>query len=343
MPIHQLTSTDAFVVFDLDGAEAAGVVRSAPKILVNGAKDLARSRTYAFATVEMRRGGASAGINAAPDDRVRAIAAFVEELTPMVAEGTLALEPAKGVEAPALAALAAADGRHPVAATEHRGDPLATHLAGLGPVLAADEVLGGLEGRTVAIEGFAAAGPAIADAAVDRGARVVAVATGAGSVSDPQGLDPVELRAGWARAGDALVGEDAEAREKIFGTDADVLFAGSRMGAIDHTTAEGLSVRVVVPHDPIPYTARALAVMGRAGITAVPDFVPTAAPLLAWWPPMADPTPDAVVAAVTDAVVAALDETLGHDEGGFLGACYRAEAFLATWRASLPFGRPLAS
>ncbi len=343
MPIHQLETTDAFVVVDLDGAPAAGVVRSAPKILVSGAADLARSRTYAFATLEMKRSGASAGINAEPDDRASAIAAFVAEVAPLVADGKLALDAAKGVDPDALAELTAADDRHPGARAEHRGDALAVHLAGLGPVVAADTVLGGLNGRTVAIEGFGATGPALADAAADRGARVVAVATGAGCWADAGGLDPGELRGRWTEMGAALVGEGAEAAAKIFGVDADVLFCGSKMGAIDHTTAGGLTARVVVPHEPLPYTARALAFMGRAGVVAVPDFVATAAPLLAWWPGEADPAPGAVVETATVAITAAVDETRAHPDGGFLGACHRAEAFLGSWREVLPFGRPLAS
>ena len=31
-----------------------------------------------------------------------------------------------------------------------------------------------------------------------------------------------------------------------------------------------------------------------------------------------------------------------HDDGPLLAGCYRAEAFLSTWRDELPFGRPLA-
>ena len=84
MKIHKLSSVDAFLAIDLDGAPAAGVVRSAKKILQGGAKDMARELTYTFAAFEMQRGGVSGGINALPDDRDTAVAAFVEELAPMV-------------------------------------------------------------------------------------------------------------------------------------------------------------------------------------------------------------------------------------------------------------------
>ena len=68
MTIEKLASTDAFIVFDLDGVPGAGIVRAAPKILVDGATLLARSLTYRFASFERQVSGASAGINAAPDD-----------------------------------------------------------------------------------------------------------------------------------------------------------------------------------------------------------------------------------------------------------------------------------
>ena len=342
MSIHKLTSTNAFVAFDLEDAPAAGIVRSAPKILQGGATDLARSLTYAFATLEMKRGGASAGINAKPDERADAIAAFVSEVTPMAADGGLVLDAAKGVPAEALAPLQAVDGRSELAASDHGADTLATHLAGLGPVTSAATVTGGLDGKQVAIEGFGAAGPALAEAAAAQGATVVAIATTAGAEIDADGLDPTALRERWVEHGDAMVGDDADPAWEIFGVTADVLFAGSKMGAINHETAGKLGASAVVPHAPLPFTARALAVMQRAEVIAVPDFVSTAAPLLAMWAET-EATADAVIAAAGDTVKRVIDEAAEHSDGLFLGACHRAETFLRSWRDELPFGRPLAS
>ena len=103
--IQKLTSTDGFIAFDLDDAPAPGIVRSAPKILVDGATLLARSLTYRFASFERQVGGASAGVNAAPDGRAAAVAAFVAEIEPLVRDGRLLVEPAKGVSADDLAPL----------------------------------------------------------------------------------------------------------------------------------------------------------------------------------------------------------------------------------------------
>jgi glutamate dehydrogenase (NAD(P)+) len=345
--LQKLSSTDAFVVIDLDGAPATGVVRAAPKILQGGAEDMARSLTYAFAAHGFRRSGASAGINATPDTLDDAVAAFVAELLPQIADGTLAIEAAKGVDPEALAELTAADDRSELAAAAVDVDgigsvTLADHLAGLGPVLAAAKVLGGLDAKRVVIEGFGDTGAILAAAAVARGATVVAVSTAKGAMVDDNGLDPATLAAAWAESGDAMVGDDADPAWKVFATPADVLFCGSKMGAVDHQTAERLKAATVVPHAPLPYTAKALAVMGRADIVAVADFIPTGAPIHAWYPDGAA-TPDAIIAAATTSIESALDHALGHEHGPFLGACMRAEEFLRTWRDSLPFGRPLAS
>ncbi|WP_419849321.1 hypothetical protein [Candidatus Poriferisocius sp.] len=295
MPIEKLDTVDAFIVFDLaDAPESVGVVRSARKILPSGATDLARSMTYAFATFEMRRSGASAGINAVDDDRADAVAKFAAEIAPMVTSGRFMPEPGTRVPRTALAPLAGVDPRAAV------GD-LADQATVAGAVAAAAQASGGLDGRTVAIEGSEPICDALAIAVEEQGGTMV-----------------------------EMNGQ------------ADVLFAGSKMGAIDHTVAEQINVNTLVPYSPIPVTARALAILGRAGTTVVPDFIATAGPLFAWWP-SGDPTPEAITADAAAKITASLEEIADHPDGLFLAAAYRAESFLATWQDSLPFGRPLAS
>ena len=98
MRLHKFGDVDAFVALDLAGAEAAsGPVRWARKILQGGAKDLARSQTYTYAALQMRRSGASAGISAEAPGRAEAVAGFVAEAAALVAEGTYLPDAAKGV------------------------------------------------------------------------------------------------------------------------------------------------------------------------------------------------------------------------------------------------------
>ncbi|MBT5139440.1 MAG: hypothetical protein HOM37_10350, partial [Acidimicrobiaceae bacterium] len=160
MRIHKFSSTEAFIAIDLEGAEASsGPVRWARKVLQGGAKDLARSQTYTYAVLGMARGGASAGIPAEGPDRGTAIEAFVAEAGELVASGMYLPDAAKGVARDELASLAADDPRDTA-----RIGTFADHCEGLGAAVVAEKTVGSLDGRSVAIEGFGAAGPALAAA-----------------------------------------------------------------------------------------------------------------------------------------------------------------------------------
>lgn len=337
--VQKLESTDAFIVFDLDDApHSIGVARLAPKILVDGATLLARSTTYLFATFEQQAGGASAGINVkAGDDRDAAIAAFVAEVAPLVEAGTFLPEPGKGLAAEHFAPLRAVDPRTGF-------DPAAARaLVGVSAAAAAARA-GGLDGRRVAIEGIDASAAPIIREVTAGGGRIVAVGSAKGSAADPGGFDPDALAAAVSERGaDAIEGLGGEqgAVPAVFAADADVVFAGSKVGVIDHDVAATITATTVVPTGPVPVTAKALAVLRRAGIVVVPDFVSTCGPVFAMFPE-AGATTDQIRDIVVEQVDAVLDEVLAHDDGPLLGACYRAEAFLGTWQDTLPFGRPLA-
>jgi glutamate dehydrogenase/leucine dehydrogenase len=158
--VQKLESTDGFLLFDLEGAErSAGVARLAPKVLNDSAELLARSVTYTFATFGLRVGGVSAGINAKPEGREDAIAAFIDEVKPLVAKGALTLSASTGLSDADLAALGT--------------DPPDPALTAHGAIAAAETTLGTLDTKTVAIIG---AGPVADTAKVtasDKGATVV--------------------------------------------------------------------------------------------------------------------------------------------------------------------------
>lgn len=338
--IQTLESTDAFVAIDLEETVSSGPVRWARKILQGGAQDLARSQTYTYAALGIQRGGASAGISAEAADRAAAVKAFVDEAAGLVESGTYLPDPAKGVSEEDLAPLRQSDPRNTSALS---GDaPMAVVCEAAGATAAADAAVG-LEGRSVAIEGFADSGPALIEAVTARGAKVVAIATTTGSVS-VDGIEAEALGEAWAAHGPDLVSEIGEPDPawKIFTSGAEVLFAGSKMGAVDHDTAGRLDgVVALVPIGRLPFTAKALAVFRRAGVAALPDFVTLAGSTLAVW---AEPSETAAaVRSQVEATVGSLTrEAMTAADGPFLGACYAAESFLRTWQDTLPFGRPLA-
>lgn len=328
MPIQTLDGTDAFIVTDLPGAPATGVVRVARKVLTSSATDLARSITYSFAVFGIQRGGASAGVNADGDKVPAAQEAFLAAVRPLVADG-LHLDPGKGFDPAAMAVLGDVDTRNPL-----RGSPAVTAA---GVVAAIEAALGPLEGKRVAIEGVDA-GPvpaAVAAAVSTRGASIVAASTAGEAVFHPEGLPAAEL-------GTRPLGElgEADKAHKLWGAAADVVVCGSKPGVLTHQGTPFVRADALVPWGPAPLTTKALIELERAGVTVLPDFVSAAGGLLAGY---ADGDEATVTAEVAQRIGALVGELHGHAEGPFVGACLRAEDFLRTWQDQLPFGRPLAA
>lgn len=337
--MHRFESVDGFIAFDLaDAPVSVGVTRLAPKILVDGAYLLSRSTSYQFAAFERQVGGASAGLNAKPDERAQAIEGFVAEASVLVQEGRWCTDAGRGLSADDLAPLRAVDGRSELY-WEH-----GARLTAVGVATAAEVAGGGLEGRRVAVEAVDGAFPALVAALVERGATVVGVGSTAGYVDLSAGLDAATAAEAWSAHGPALVGElgaEAAGAAGLFAADADVLFVGSKAGVLDHELAERVTARAVVPCGPVPVTAKALAQLRRQGVQVVPDFVATAGPIFAMWPADGATAAQVEIEAVA-AITAVLGEVLDHADGPLLAACYRAESFLRTWQEKLPFGRPLA-
>ncbi len=342
--IHKFSTTEAFVAIDLNGVEASsGPVRWAKKVLQGGAKDLARSQTYTFAVLGMKRGGASAGISADGPDRDAAIEAFVAEAAGLVADGTYLPDAAKGISETDLAPLREADERD--TARLGGGSPsFIDRCDGLSAAAAAHHASSGLAGKAVAIEGFGANGGALAAAAAERGAKITAVSTTTGTVVSSSGFEAQALIDGWAAAGPDLVNELGEVGHamSIFGSGADVFFVGSKMGVVDHEVAAQMeAASAVVACGRIPLTARALAVLRRGGVAVPADFISLAGSTLALWGD-SNRSEAEIFAGINEDIGDMTAEFKAHDDGPFLAACFEAESFLQTWQDELPFGRPLA-
>lgn len=283
--VIQLESTDAFVIVDLEDAErAAGIVRCARKILTDGAVNLARHATYAFAIAGVQASGASAGINADGESRDAAVAAFAAEY-----RGAARLSAGKGVSSHELAGLP--DDRS--AAARER----ARELEVAGIIATINALTDGIAGQTIVVD------------------------------TSDQTLTTALLEAGATMPKGAAID-----------TPSDVLVVGSKVGAIDHENITSVKAPVLVASAPLPVTTRGLAAAARRGITVAPDFVTLVGPYQAAWPEDSGVDP---VEATRQLVRDTIEGLRDHPAGLVLGACERAEAFLASWRSELPFGRPL--
>lgn len=170
--ITKLTSADGFVVVDAEGAaRSSGVVRWAKKVLQDGAVNLARHRTYAYAAMGIEAGGASAGVNSLPDGRSDALAGFLADAP---ASG-VRFDAGKGVTADDLAPLAAADDRSPLRLEG------ADALEAAGLVAALTATVGDLSGLRIALEAPPPGGTELTALLTAAGATVTEV--------DPGSLD----------------------------------------------------------------------------------------------------------------------------------------------------------
>ncbi len=335
MPIHKLESVNAFIARDFEPeVPAIGIVRNAPKILQGGAKELARAQTYQCALFELEIAGHSGGISAAGEHRAAAVAEFVNQVLPEVTTGALMVDAGKGIRVGEFAALTSADSRNPLCA-----DP---SIAAASVVACADAVRP-LRGATIGIESVDVAGAHLVQKLAAKGAVITAVSTSAGSIVQPAGFAPQALV-------DAIESNDSDAVHalsdevgpafKLMGSPCDVLFIGSKIGVLDHSGAPHVKASLVVPYGPIPYTTKGAIMLGRQQVTVLPDLVSTAGSLLAGQSDITDA--ETLEQVVTQRVAALAKDLVTSEHGAILEACHRAEKFLNTWRAELPFGRPFA-
>ena len=355
--VVELGSVPGFVVFDLPGAPlSAGGTRLAPDVSVAEVAVLARSMTYKFAALGERVGGAKAGVRGDPADRTgkaELMARFCAEVRPLTDAGRFLTGPDMGTAEEDFAPLRERRASPAAIRAVVAGVPFEDLLTGYGVAVAAETALGrgtegskGLDGRSVAIEGFGKVGGGVAREFGRRGGRVAAVSTVAGCVADPSGLDVGRLLALRRTHGDACVlryGRPVLPPHQLFTeVNADVLVPGTRPGTIDAQTARSLppGVRVIAPAANAPYTAAGAEVLRQRGIVALPDFVCNAGAVIGYRS-AADATPDQVLAAVEARIGELIRAALGHPGGPLAGACEQAGGFLRSWWGEPP-GAPFA-
>lgn len=332
MKTLHLTTVDAYIAFDFECPTSAGGTRLAPDVTEQETQLLARAMTYKFAVLGVNFGGAKGTIRATPSERDDAVHRYVTEIRPMVETSKFLTATDLGTMPEDFRSLPGTD-QADLMHTDYMGMPLDAFLTGLGVATAADTVLGGLEGRTAAIEGFGKVGGAAAVELAMRGARIVAFSTIYGCVQRPTGFDVDELLRLRALHGDHLVehvGAELRPAAELFDVEADVLVPGARIGVIDEARARSLRVRVVAPGANVPYTAGALDVLKQRGIPALADFICNSGATIGYVTSGLENV-DQAVATVERRVRDLTRESLADPQGPLSGARRIAEAHLQTW------------
>ncbi len=347
MRLHRLESLDAFVAFDFDDARtSAGGTRFAPDVTEEEAALLARAMTYKFGVLERPLGGAKGAVRGGPQDRVRLMAAYCEEIRPLVESLTFLTAADLGTSEEDFASLRNPEAEPSIMTASVAGVPVEDLVTGFGIAVAAEVALGSLELVPFAIEGFGKVGGGAAKEIVRRGGRVVAVSSLSGCVFDPGGLDIELLLSLRETYGDDVVhhvgGRTDAHPSSLFDVDADVLVPGARTGVITSRIAERLKTRWIAPAANVPYTSDAITTLRERRIRYLPDFVCNAGATIGYSSGAKDVTE--LFATVEKRITALTSEACAYSRGPFEGACAMAERFIETWRGQdgMPPGPPLA-
>ncbi|NPA04927.1 MAG: Glu/Leu/Phe/Val dehydrogenase [Crenarchaeota archaeon] len=141
---------------------------------------------------------------------------------------------------------------------------------------AARRVLGGIEGRTVAIQGFGNVGYHAAVTLHRMGAKIVAVSDSKGGIYSSKGLDPVEVKKVKAEKRSVIYYEAAEKRisnEELLELDVDILIPAAIENVITSKNAHLVKAKLIVEGANGPVTPDAEHTLYRRGAVIVPDIV----------------------------------------------------------------------
>lgn len=270
-----------------------GGTRMSPTVTVEEIARLARTMTWKWAAVDLPFGGAKAGLVGDPQGpaKERQLRAFARALAHEVpSDYVFGLDMGLTERDAAIFIDELRDRGASVGLPAELGgfpyDELG--VTGHGVAEATDAALRYLgrdtAGVRVSVQGFGAVGTAAARRLDALGARIVAVSTSEGALTDPDGLDLDLLLKLRGEAGDRCVleyGGDVHPLGAELRVSTDVLIPAARQDVIDVALARELPARLVVEGANLPTDRAAQTVLSERGIAVVPDFIANAGGVVA--------------------------------------------------------------
>jgi glutamate dehydrogenase (NAD(P)+) len=265
-----------------------GGTRMSPNLSVTEVARLARTMTWKWAAVDLFHGGAKAGILGDPNapNKEEVLRASANEVP---TEYVFGLDMGLTEQDAAIFADELRDRGAAVGLPRALGglpyDELG--VTGYGIAEATDAAAAAMalpiQGATVAIQGFDAAGRAAAGRLVELGAVITAVSTAKGAVVDKDGIDVLGLAALSLEFGDACVTRYGGARDvsAALTADAQILIPAAREDVIDKDLAASTDARLIVEGANMPSTPVALEILHARGVIVVPDFIANAGGVIA--------------------------------------------------------------
>lgn len=141
---------------------------------------------------------------------------------------------------------------------------------------AARKLLGGVEGKTVAIQGFGNVGYYTAKYLSEMGARVVAVSDSRGGIYSSKGLDPDEVLSVKRREGSVIHYPGVERKMSpmdVLELDVDILVPAAIEGVITEENAHRIKAKLVAEGANGPTTTEAEKILTERGVVILPDIL----------------------------------------------------------------------
>jgi len=280
------TKTRGILVIDNTAlGPGKGGIRFVPDITITEVARLARVMTLKTALAELPFGGAKSGVKATPHgDKASMLKAFgkaLKYICPL--EYIAAPDMSTGEEEMRVFVEGAGN---PKAATGKPKDlgglPHELGSTGFGVTasteVAADFAGMGLNGTTVAIEGFGNVGSFTMKFLTEKGAKVVAVSDSKGTIYDENGLDYEALMKTKKEKGTVTAHSSGKmlSGDELFYLDVGVLIPGARPDVINEKNVGKVKAKIVVEAANIPVKLDSEIVLHKKGILVVPDMVANA-------------------------------------------------------------------
>ncbi|NYZ79191.1 Glu/Leu/Phe/Val dehydrogenase [Candidatus Micrarchaeota archaeon] len=286
----QKTKTKGIVVIDNSAlGPGKGGIRLVPDLTVTEVFRLARVMTWKNALAELPFGGGKSGIKGDPKgDKASMLRAFGKALKSLCPVEYLA-GPDMNTGAEEMRAFVDGAG-NPKAATgkptDMSGLPHELGSTGFGVAestqVAAEFAGIGLNGTTVAIEGFGNVGTFAMKFLSEKGAKIVAVSDSKGTIYEPNGLNYDELMKTKKEKGTVLgypSGKQLPTAD-LFGLDVSILIPGARPDVITEKNVNNVKAKIIVEAANIPVKLESEAILHGRGVTIVPDLIANAGGVL---------------------------------------------------------------
>ena len=264
-----------------------GGIRATAGVTREELRRIAAVMTLKCGFVGLAVGGAKGGIvmpsGVSATERVERFAAYGRALGPILRSGAWSHGVDLGTTPADIAVIRESAGlggnrSRGVAALDGDSNTSSAEPAGLTVALATEAALESLaipvRGARVAVQGAGAVGRAAVAALGRAGARIVAVATIAGTVCRDDGFDIASLLEGLARRGDGFTGgAGAQPARSVLEVDCDALLVCAGTASVDFPAAVRLRARTVICGANIPFADRVEETLFDRGILVLPDFI----------------------------------------------------------------------